>query len=567
MAYLLVLDERGEPARSFRIAKGITTIGRADENDVSLDEPSASPYHAHILREGSGYILVSLDPRTAFSVNGEHVGRKTLKDGDEIAIGKARLRFSVRAESPVSDRTAGLDDMKRLYEFSESLMTPRPIEDLLASLMDSIIAVTRAQTGFLILSEGDTFVPKVARNFRKERLNPGLMELSDTVVGRVLREKKPLIVSDALSDEEFRHSESIVNLKLRSVMGVPLRARDRLLGMIYVGNDRASSLFTGHDLEVLTIFAAQAALIVDNAMLVDDLRVRYDGLMRRLDDARFGEVLGSSPAMQKVFRMLDKVAPTEFPVFIIGETGTGKDLLSREIHRRSGRQGTAARIDCAAVSPEALRADLFGSPEKKSKLEEARGGTLVFQEISSLPLFLQAQVLQILDEHRTVRFLATSTRDLGKEKEAGNFREELFYRLGHFIIHLPPLRERAEDVELLARFFLHKITQDLGETIRDFTPGAVSAMLRYPWPGNIMELENKVRRACVMSKGPLLTEEDLEIRTEEFGPLPSLAEAKENFSRTYIEKALRFCHGDKEQAARALGVNVRTIYRYIGKGE
>jgi len=563
MASLLLLDEKGVTRRSFKVFKGITTLGKDPESDILLDDPSVSRYHAHILKEKSGYTMISLDPRITFAINGEQTERRELRDGDVISVGRAMLRFVAGDEEKPH---SGLDYTRRLYEFSEALMRVYSLDDLLVSFMDSIIELTKAQRGYLILSEGNGFAVKVARSSLRKDIKEGLLELSDTVVSWVLKEKRPLIVSDALKDDGFRHAESIVNLKLRSVMGVPLLVRGNNLGMIYLGNDRAASLFTSADLEVLTIFASQAALILDNAILLNDLKMKYDGLVKRVEDAKFGSLLGTSPAMQKVFRTLDKISSSDSSLLVMGETGTGKDLLCREIHRRSGRPGPLVKVDCSSLSLDIFREEFFGSTGKSSRISEAKDGTLIFKEISSLPLSLQAQVLQILEECKTVRFLAISSVDLEKEREKGNFRDELYYRIGHFIIKLPPLREREEDIELLARFFLHEISRTMGFEKKDFTEEAVSAMLRYSWPGNIMEMENKVRRAIVLSRGPVVTEGDLEIRPEDFEPLPQLANAKENFEKAYIEKVLRYHHGDKEKTARVLGVNVRTIYRYLGKG-
>jgi transcriptional regulator with GAF, ATPase, and Fis domain len=232
---------------------------------------------------------------------------------------------------------------------------------LLDTLLDVVIQVTNADKGFIVLVESGEPVVKVARNLRHETISDAVSHLSDSIMARVMKSRTPLIISDALSDAEFKNSLSVVNLKLTSVLCVPMLERGNTLGLIYVGNDNVAQLFDETHLEVLTIFAAQAGLLIRNALLVNELQLDNKTLHERIEQIRFGEILGSSPPMQEVFRKVQKVAGTDISVLITGETGTGKELIAREIHTRSSRaKGPFVTINCGAIPENLLESELFG---------------------------------------------------------------------------------------------------------------------------------------------------------------------------------------------------------------
>ena len=402
-----------------------------------------------------------------------------------------------------------------------------------------------------------------------------------------MKTRKPLIISDALSDAEFKNSLSVVNLKLTSVMCVPLLERGNMLGLIYVGNDNVAQLFEEAHLEVLTIFASQASLLIRNALLVNELQLDNRSLQERIERIRFGEILGSSPPMQEVFRKVQKVAATDISVLITGETGTGKELIARELHNRSARaKGPFVTINCGAIPENLLESELFGHvrgaftgavSNKAGRFQAADGGTLFLDEIGEMPLALQVKLLRALQERVVVRVGDTNAepvdirvhrRDQPRPRggdQGGRFREDLYYRLNVVHLHLPPLRDRGDDIVVLARYMVGRYAPEYGGKVRGLTPNAIAAIKRHRWPGNIRELENRIKKAVVLSDKALLGPEDLDLTPDDLPPILPLADAKDKFQRDYINEVLALNNGNRTKTARDLGVDPRTIFRHLEK--
>jgi transcriptional regulator with GAF, ATPase, and Fis domain len=432
-------------------------------------------------------------------------------------------------------------------------------------------------------------VVKVARNLRRETLTDAVSQLSDSILARVVKTRKPIIISDALSDDEFKNSLSVVNLKLTSVMCVPLLERGNMLGVIYVGNDNVAQLFDESHLEVLTIFAAQASLLIRNALLVNELQLDKRSLVEQIERIRFGEILGSSARMQEVFRKVQKVATTDISVLVTGETGTGKELIARELHNRSQRaKGPFITINCGAIPENLLESELFGHVRgaftgavttKTGRFQAANHGTLFLDEIGEMPIALQVKILRALQERVVVkvgdtatetvdiRVLAATNRDLEAEIKAGRFREDLYYRLNVVHLHLPALRDRGDDIVVLARYMVSRYAPEYGGKVKGLTPNAIAAIKRHRWPGNIRELENRIKKAVVLADKALLGPEDLDLSPDDLPTILPLADAKEKFQRDYINEILALNDGNRTKTARDLGVDPRTVFRHLEKEE
>jgi transcriptional regulator with GAF, ATPase, and Fis domain len=530
--------------------------------------------------------------KTEFVVNGKKRSKHKLTHDERLVIGSVDLRFAMVDDTPpveaeAANTVADLDAYTKLFEFSDRLMHVRDLTELLDALMDAVIEITNADKGFLILLEGETLDVKVARNLNRENIADAVSQLSDSIIAKVVRSRKPVIVSDAMSDDEFAGAKSVMHLRVSSVICVPLLDRGRLLGIIYVGNDSIRDLFQNQTLRVLTVFSSQASLIVSNALLLNELRHDNKRLSERLEQYRFGEIVGTSPPMQSVFRKVEKISPTDISVMITGETGTGKELIAREIHNRSPRTGKPfITINCGAIPENLLESELFGHVKgsftgavanKQGKFQAADGGTLLLDEIGEMPIELQVKLLRAIQEkvvYRVgdtrpetcdIRILAATNRDLEKEIAGGRFREDLYYRLNVVAVELPPLRVRGDDVLVIARYLLSRYSREYDAKVKGFSPNAAVAIRKHNWPGNIRELENRIKKAIVLCESTVIGPDDLGLTGDVLPQILTLAEAKDKFQRDYINEVLALNNGNRTKTARDLGVDPRTVFRHLEK--
>jgi two-component system NtrC family response regulator len=329
-------------------------------------------------------------------------------------------------------------------------------------------------------------------------------------------------------------------------------------------------------------------MVLRRAAYLHTLEEENRSLEKRFRGEAFAEMLGTSRPMQDVFAMIRKVATTDVAVLILGESGTGKELVARAIHQESDRRGGPfIAINCGAIPDALLESELFGHErgaftgahmQRKGRFELAQGGTLFLDEIGELPFALQVKLLRFLQERQIerlggrepiaidTRVITATNRDLKSAISEGRFREDLYFRLGVVTIALPSLRERGEDIFLLAKVLLDRYAAEAGKAIKGFTADAQKAIRAYSWPGNVRELENRVKRAAIMSDGPRITAQDLELS----GPMPeaevlTLRQARERVEKNLIEGALRRHAGNLTQVAMDLGISRPTLYDLLQK--
>jgi len=572
------------------IYKRITSLGSSDDCDVVISgDDKILGSHAQILFDGTKFTLTALERRASLQVNGKRRSKQVLSHQDEILVGRSKLIFLFYDEDANQDDQQRvretLEAYQRLHAFAERLMGRYKIPEMLRELMDAVIEVTGAQKGFLLLTGSDGPRVTVARSADGRDIEDAKEMVSDSIVQRVLKDRRPLVIADALNDSEFNASLSILSLRLCSVMCVPLMDRGSLIGLLYVGHDNVVNLFDPSSLDMLTIFAAHASLFVQNALLVDALQTDNRALRDELRSKKFGEILGSSEAMRSIFRKVEKVAGTGISVLITGETGTGKELIARELHRRSPRaNGPWVTVNCGAIPENLLESELFGHVrgaftgayrDKKGRFQVASGGTIFLDEVGELPSSLQVKLLRVLQEKTVtrvggnrpeavdIRVVAATNRDLDEEIREGRFREDLYYRLNVVALALPPLRERGDDVVLIARFLLDRYNSEFGRRVKGFTNDTAIALRKYHWPGNIRQLENRLKKAVVLAERPLLSPEDLDLTPEFLQPVMTLADAKDQFQRRYINEVLERNQGNRTKTARDLGVDPRTVFRHL----
>ncbi len=574
------------------IVRKLTSLGADPDNDVVLAGPAVGRTHAHVRLEDGRFLLVALSRELPVLVNGKRVKKHVLEHGDEVRLGGATVRFRLWDDvgtQEAAPRAPGdeLVAYRRLVDFSTRLAERLEVDALLDALMDEVVALTGADKGFLLTMDGERLRVCTARNVNKESIAATLDSVSDSIIGRVIQRREPLIVSDALHST-FNASISVMQLQLCSVMCVPLIFRGELLGLIYVGNDNIVNLFEPQMLDLLAVFASQAALLLQQALQVESLRRDNAALRDALVGARYGSIIGACDAMKGIFRHIERVAATDISVLVLGETGTGKELIAREIHRQSRRRHRPFRaVNCGAIPENLMESELFGHKRgaftgaidnKIGSFQAADGGTLFLDELGEMPPHLQVKLLRALQERVIVRVgdtkpvpvdirvIAATSVDLEAAMKEGRFREDLYYRLNVVSLTLPPLRVREDDVVLLAIHLLEKYAAEFDRPVKGFTRDALIALRKHAWPGNIRELENRLKKAVVLAEGTSLSPDDLDLHDRMLeGRVLPLADAKEAFQERYIDQVLALNGGNRTKTARDLGVDPRTIFRHLEK--
>jgi two-component system NtrC family response regulator len=330
-------------------------------------------------------------------------------------------------------------------------------------------------------------------------------------------------------------------------------------------------------------------LVLQRCVYVAELEREYRAVQQNDRSDLFEGMLGVSARMQAVFTFVRKVAPTSAPVLILGESGTGKEMIAQALHRRSPQKNAPfVGLNCNAIPENLLESELFGHEkgaftgahtQRKGHIEMAAGGTLFLDEIGDLPVPVQVKLLRFLQEKRFLRVggrqeiqsdarvIAATNMDLRDAVSSGKFREDLYFRLAVVVIEVPPLRDRGEDVFLVAKEFLRSFGMQHGKPKLTFSPDALQAFAAHSWPGNVRELQNRVQRAVIMAEGKRVTAADLELSSavRELAPSRTLKEAREDVERQIVQNALRRHRGKITSAAQELGVSRPTLYELMEK--
>jgi len=422
------------------------------------------------------------------------------------------------------------------------------------------------------------------------------------------RDYEVLEAGDRLSALKIMDSghPSVVLLDL----GLPPRPRDATEGLqalceiigkdstikviMVTGNTERGNALKAIELGAFDFFTKppvmdEVRIVVKRALKMLELEQENRALKKEVEAEGMSGLLGSSLPMQEVFETIRKVAVIDVPILILGESGTGKELVAKALHRLSNRRGGPfVVINCGAIPENLLESELFGHEKgaftgadtrRQGRIEYAEGGTLFLDEIGELSLSLQVKLLRFLQEYiiervggrepipLDVRVVAATNKDLEQAVDAGQFREDLYFRLGVVTIPMPPLRERGDDVYLLSRAFLHHYKRDFKKEIKGFSEDAINALAEHRWPGNVRELENKIKRAVVMTEGEMITSKDLDLQgAVGLGSPPlSLKEARDKLEKEFIQKALLRHGGIVVRAAEELGITRQTLADLIKK--
>jgi Nif-specific regulatory protein len=579
------------------------------------------------LRSTNGTSIVRGDARVVLGESGGY--KAALADGDVIELGsgdavtrievalqddqdEARV-VAVRRIDELARISAGIEENPRslsvLYRAQKRIGAGTNLDETLVSVCDAVFTlVPRATHVTIVLRDVDepdgTYVPVMTRVRAQggEGAAPsGPVPITRSVFRKVVGERAAVLAADAPRD--VGQSESLMGASIRSTIGVPLWKGDDILGVLQVDNRDAPAMLNQEDVEVLAVLAANASLAVAGQRLIQRLVAAEERLDKentflksREEKRQRGSepILGKSAAMSALLAQLDKVVDTRVTVLIEGETGTGKELIASALHYRSKRRDKLfVTQNCAAVPENLLESELFGHKrgaftgahdDKKGLFELADGGTLFLDEVTEMPLSLQSKLLRALQEgevrpvgatqakHVSVRIVAACNRNIEKEVAAGRFREDLYYRLKVFPLRVPPLRERREDIPILAAAFLSRYARELYKAAAGFTQQALELLMAYDWPGNVRELQNEIQRVVIeMEENGLVTLDLLSPRIRQVEGVidragttkGSLREMMENVEKYLLLEALRDHKQNKTSAAKTLGITREGLHKKL----
>jgi formate hydrogenlyase transcriptional activator len=424
-----------------------------------------------------------------------------------------------------------------LCEVAEAISAHRNLDSLFHELAGRLHQVIDFDFLVLILFDAEKQRTRlhVLEGTLPALVGPGFeLPVEESPTGIVVTTQKAYVISDIEKESFFPRSNEIIKAHgVRAYCIMPLTTAQQRLGVLGFGSTRPGC-YDKADLDFLRQVSAQVAVAVDNALVYQKLAELNELLNQEklyLEDElrthiNFEEIVGQSAVLQRVLKAVETVASTDSTVLILGETGTGKELIARAVHGLSSRKSrTLVKINCAAIPTGLLESELFGHErgaftgalaQKKGRFELADGGTLFLDEVGDIPLELQSKLLRVIQEkeferlgsnktiHVDVRLVAATNRNLEKMVAEGEFRQDLFYRLNVFPIELPSLRERLEDLPLLISYFVQKFARRMNKPIESISSEDLSVLQRWHWPGNIRELENLVERAVILSTGPVL---------------------------------------------------------------
>ena len=640
----LFVKSPGRDERVYEASGEEIVLGRDARAQIPLDDRTLSRRHCRIYPGPDGWRVTDLGSRNGTFLNGAPILDDRLQEGDKVEIGETRINVYFledaasatqsqtdlealvsRAMRRPSSKVHNLQERRReiralnhLMELNEKINRLRDEDRLLEGILDAAIELTDAQRGFLLLKHEDHFLVRRARLPDHRELDDPDGSVSVSVATTVIAEGKSVLSEDLQMDDRFDGEGSIANLKLRSLVCVPMRGEAGTIGAIYLDNAFERGSFDGWDVRVLESFATLAALAIRNARqrkemamrrreavrqarrierlndrLKKALRIRTNALRQARDDLAkqadelglrysYDQIVGRSPAMRAVLRLVDRVTDLAIPVLIVGESGTGKELIARAIHFNGSRR--RARIvseNCAAVPETLMESEFFGyergaftgaDRDHAGLFEQSHEGTLFLDEVGEMSLGMQKKFLRVLQEGEVrrlggktalsvdFRLVSATNKDLASLLKNEGFREDLYYRIAGVTIELPPLRARKEDIPALVAHFMDEFAA--GEKHYRIDPSTMELLVAYDWPGNVRELRNEVQRLVALEAGGVITPEHLSERLLAWKPpdpeqLPpgGLKPMVEDLERRVLRGSLMRHGWNKSRAAAELGLS------------
>ncbi|HEY3293946.1 MAG TPA: sigma-54-dependent Fis family transcriptional regulator [bacterium] len=481
----------------------------------------------------------------------------------------------------MAEPSSGILTTEQVLSVGQKLFELRPLSEVLDAVLTACASAMRAETAMVFLKD-EQGLPQVAAQSYKGAGQPRtLADVSSSMLDDVFAKGEPVLTESAIEDPRFSGRSSIILQGIQSAVIMPLSGKGGVFGAIYLDSRSDRTRFLKANLGPLSTLAAFSTLAIENAR-------RYEHARRSHQSGEAGQLVGSSPAMQELFNLIERVAGSDLPALILGESGTGKELAAREIHTRSPRKEKPfLALYCGNVSDQLFESELFGhkkgsftgaTADKQGLVEAAAGGSLFLDEVADIPADLQTKLLRFLQEGEyravgdtkvrkaDVRIITATNRDLRKEVREGRFRDDLFYRLYILPVTMPPLRARATDVPHLVRHFLDKYAPK-GRGASGISPDALRRLTSYGWPGNVRELENTVARAMVVARGDRIEADDV-LLPEGMALQDSLDDLSwKGAEKRHILFVLNQCGGNKSRTAEVLGISRRYLHYRLKEWE
>jgi Nif-specific regulatory protein len=607
---------------TFALTQDEVSIGREPSNLICVNDHSVSRRHCLIKREGESFRIVDLESYNGTFVNEVPIGEHSLSHGDQISVGTVRFVFlteddetssatpvelgedqlvspttirlhrkdavylkpsAVVANLPANARVAR--DLNALFKIGTLLSNIRESTQLQRSLLETVLDTIPAERGAILLVRDDS--EELIASYGTDKRAEQPIRISRSIVEKVLHDAAAMLCVETNDDKLLRDAQSLVAAHVCSLLCVPLVIRERVKGLIYLDTSNpAIKLDEGH-LQLLTAVGDIASVAIENVQHLQWLEGENQRLHREISLEH--NMIGESPRMREVFRFLEKIAPTDATVLVRGESGTGKELVAHAIHTNSTRsEKPFVAINCAVLSETLLESELFGHEkgaftgavaQKRGRLEVADGGTLFLDEVGELTPATQAKLLRVLQERQfervggtrtisvDVRIVAATNRNLEEAINAGTFRQDLYYRLNVISFTSPPLRERREDIPLLAYYFIAKYSKKCKRLVCGISEEARDCLMAYDWPGNVRELENAIERAVVLGNTDVIMPDDLPESLLATAPatqhLPNYHEAVNEMKKKFILQAIEQANGNFTDAAKLLRIHSTNLHRLI----
>lgn len=654
-AYLFVKEGNASGQVYHLSTRLLTTIGRSSTNKIVMKDDVASRKHCEISFTGRSWVVRDLSSRNGTFISGQRIiGDHELKDDDMMLIGDCRLYFSLtppstevqeqindgdaetaarsRVNNEARDSDGGEESHEpeiverrkknrylhtasddrarssavfvRLYRLALKMAESENISNLSLTVLQNLIEPAGADIGAVLLFP--TPVPEKEGEVDPEQLEVvgyrsmderPYEKVSNTLSKLVLSNRESILANDVNADSRLSTQDSMAEIRIQSVICTPVQTESHLYGLIHLYCTNIVTPLDGDALDFALAVADQFAVALENLSQRERLQ---DGLDKYKHENQAikkllsieSEIIGESPAIQRLSEQISRLAPTDATALIRGESGAGKELVARAIHFNSGRnKGQYVCMNCAALSESLLESELFGhekgsftgaTNKKIGKFEQADGGTLFLDEVGEMSPAIQAKFLRVLEGHAfervggnkaiqtDVRVVAATNRDLEEAVQEGEFRKDLYFRLNVMEIQVPSLKERRTDIPILANHFVHRLAEKSGRPIKQFTSDTIEELRQYDWPGNVRELKNLVERAYLLSEEEFIRPIDLNFSTLEQSSSVDIVTTEsfqektlEDLERQHILNTLEHEGWNKSRSAQILGIERSTLDRKL----